>query len=222
MGGVSGLARRGKVFLRKTFVFTQYKAMSLDWHISPGWRSCLSRELGEFIGVVSPATNRRTPAIRRRRRRVAEHLHDREGAPGVRHVRMPFVQRIYRAGGTEPTNNAASRQSDPRFVLRVQSRFTHPRVGLPPGPGSRPLRDDADFCHGLIYLDRVSRSPAPTSKRSPSRTPRPSCLRPSFARAAGRPSRRLGQYLSNCQRTSAAPARPASPEGVAFRPRPVA
>ena len=40
--------------LRKMLVLTQYKAMSLDRHISLGWRSLLSRELGEFIDVVPP------------------------------------------------------------------------------------------------------------------------------------------------------------------------
>jgi glucose-1-phosphate adenylyltransferase len=40
--------------VRKTLVLTQYKAMSLDRHISLGWQSYLCRELGEFIDVVPP------------------------------------------------------------------------------------------------------------------------------------------------------------------------
>ncbi len=40
--------------LRKMLVLTQYKAMSLDRHISLGWRGYLCRELGEFIDVVPP------------------------------------------------------------------------------------------------------------------------------------------------------------------------
>jgi glucose-1-phosphate adenylyltransferase len=40
--------------LRKILVLTQYKAMSLDRHISLGWRNFLCRELGEFIDVVPP------------------------------------------------------------------------------------------------------------------------------------------------------------------------
>ncbi len=40
--------------LRKMLVLTQYKAMSLDRHISLGWRRFLCRELGEFIDVVPP------------------------------------------------------------------------------------------------------------------------------------------------------------------------
>ncbi len=40
--------------LRKILVLTQYKAMSLDRHITLGWRSYLCRELGEFIDVVPP------------------------------------------------------------------------------------------------------------------------------------------------------------------------
>ena len=40
--------------LRKILVLTQYKAMSLDRHITLGWRSYLCRELNEFIDVVPP------------------------------------------------------------------------------------------------------------------------------------------------------------------------
>jgi glucose-1-phosphate adenylyltransferase len=39
--------------LRRTLVLTQYKARSLDRHISAGW-GFLSRELGEFIEVLPP------------------------------------------------------------------------------------------------------------------------------------------------------------------------
>src|SRR3990172_6876443 len=40
--------------LRRMLVLTQYKAMSLDRHITLGWRHYLCRELGEFIDVVPP------------------------------------------------------------------------------------------------------------------------------------------------------------------------
>ena len=40
--------------IRKTLILTQYKAMSLDRHISLGWQGYLCRELGEFIDVVPP------------------------------------------------------------------------------------------------------------------------------------------------------------------------
>lgn len=40
--------------IRKMMVLTQYKAMSLDRHITLGWRHYLVRELGEFIDVVPP------------------------------------------------------------------------------------------------------------------------------------------------------------------------
>ena len=40
--------------LRKMLVLTQYKAMSLDRHISLGWKRLMSRELGEFVDVVPP------------------------------------------------------------------------------------------------------------------------------------------------------------------------
>ena len=40
--------------LRKVLVLTQYKANSLDRHLSLGWKQLLSRELGEFIDVLPP------------------------------------------------------------------------------------------------------------------------------------------------------------------------
>src|SRR5262249_2880134 len=40
--------------LRKTVVPTQYRARSLDRHITLGWQRLLARELGEFIDVVPP------------------------------------------------------------------------------------------------------------------------------------------------------------------------
>jgi glucose-1-phosphate adenylyltransferase len=40
--------------IRRMLILTQYKAMSLDRHISRGWRPLLCRELGEFIDVVPP------------------------------------------------------------------------------------------------------------------------------------------------------------------------
>ena len=40
--------------LRRMLLLTQYKAMSLDRHISLGWRRYFCRELGEFIDVVPP------------------------------------------------------------------------------------------------------------------------------------------------------------------------
>lgn len=40
--------------LRKILVLTQYKAMSLDRHISMGWQRYFCRELGEFADVVPP------------------------------------------------------------------------------------------------------------------------------------------------------------------------
>ena len=40
--------------IRKMLVLTQYKAMSLDRHITLGWRGFLCLELGEFIDVAPP------------------------------------------------------------------------------------------------------------------------------------------------------------------------
>jgi glucose-1-phosphate adenylyltransferase len=40
--------------VRRNLILTQYKARSLDRHISLGWQGYLCRELGEFIDVVPP------------------------------------------------------------------------------------------------------------------------------------------------------------------------
>lgn len=40
--------------LRTVLILTQYKAMSLDRHISMGWTRYFCRELGEFVDVVPP------------------------------------------------------------------------------------------------------------------------------------------------------------------------
>ncbi len=40
--------------IRKILVLTQYKAMSLDRHVTTGWRHLLCRELDEFIDLVPP------------------------------------------------------------------------------------------------------------------------------------------------------------------------
>ncbi|HZE80341.1 MAG TPA: sugar phosphate nucleotidyltransferase, partial [Candidatus Polarisedimenticolia bacterium] len=40
--------------LRKVYILTQYKALSLNRHIREGWGSVVARELGEFIEVLPP------------------------------------------------------------------------------------------------------------------------------------------------------------------------
>ncbi len=40
--------------IKKVLILTQYKAMSLDRHITVGWQRYFCRELGEFADVVPP------------------------------------------------------------------------------------------------------------------------------------------------------------------------
>lgn len=40
--------------LRKVFILTQYKALSLNRHIREGWGTVVARELGEFIEILPP------------------------------------------------------------------------------------------------------------------------------------------------------------------------
>ena len=40
--------------LRKIYILTQYKALSLNRHIREGWGTVIARELGEFIEIMPP------------------------------------------------------------------------------------------------------------------------------------------------------------------------
>ncbi len=40
--------------LRRVYILTQYKALSLNRHIREGWTSIMGRELGEFIEILPP------------------------------------------------------------------------------------------------------------------------------------------------------------------------
>src|SRR5438309_5955597 len=40
--------------LRKVYILTQYKALSLNRHIREGWGSMVARDLGEFIEILPP------------------------------------------------------------------------------------------------------------------------------------------------------------------------
>src|SRR5437870_435477 len=40
--------------LRKVYILTQYKALSLNRHIREGWGAVVARELGEFVEILPP------------------------------------------------------------------------------------------------------------------------------------------------------------------------
>src|ERR1700751_126843 len=40
--------------LRRVYILTQYKALSLNRHIREGWTSVVAQELGEFIEILPP------------------------------------------------------------------------------------------------------------------------------------------------------------------------
>jgi len=40
--------------LRKVYILTQYKALSLNRHIREGWGSMVARDLGEFVEILPP------------------------------------------------------------------------------------------------------------------------------------------------------------------------
>ncbi len=40
--------------LRRVYILTQYKALSLNRHIREGWTGIVAQELGEFIEILPP------------------------------------------------------------------------------------------------------------------------------------------------------------------------
>ena len=67
--------------IRKILVLTQYKAMSLDRHINLGWRHLLLPRAGRVHRRrPAAAADRRELVSGHGRRRLPEHLHDRERA----------------------------------------------------------------------------------------------------------------------------------------------
>ena len=42
--------------LRKVFILTQYKALSLNRHIREGWTGIVAQELGEFFELLRPCS----------------------------------------------------------------------------------------------------------------------------------------------------------------------
>src|SRR5260221_8966870 len=68
--------------LRKIYILTQYKALSLNRHIREGWSNIVSNEIGEFIEILPPM------------KRVSEHWY--MGTADA------VYQNIYSIGSEEP------------------------------------------------------------------------------------------------------------------------
>ena len=65
--------------LRRVFVLTQYKALSLNRHVRRGWSLLMGH--GDFIEVLTPADARLAALVPgHRRRRLPEHLFYRQRA----------------------------------------------------------------------------------------------------------------------------------------------
>ena len=70
--------------LRRIFIATQYKSLSLNRHIRMGW-NIVSEELGEFIEILPPQKRvGRELVPGHRRRRLPEPLLDRAREPAAR------------------------------------------------------------------------------------------------------------------------------------------
>ena len=103
--------------VRKNLVLTQYKAMSLDRHINLGWQSLSLPRVGRVHRRrAAPAAHRRALVSGHRRRRLPEHLHDRERAAEVRRDprRRPHLQDELRQAGRAPHRD--QRRSDGRHA----------------------------------------------------------------------------------------------------------
>ena len=132
--------------LRRILVLTQYKAMSLDRHITLGWRNYLCRELGEFIDVVPPqqrideqwyqgtadavyqniyTLEKERPEVRRHSRR-RPHLQDGlqqadRLPPGDRRRRDDCGAAREGEGGGPAVRHHAGRRDEPRRRLRREA-----------------------------------------------------------------------------------------------------
>ncbi len=97
--------------LRRVFIATQYKSLSLNRHIRMGW-NIVSEELGEFVEILPPQKRVSEHWYQgHRRRRVPEPLldHAREPALPRRAVRRSRLQDGLRADAALAPGAAARR-----------------------------------------------------------------------------------------------------------------
>ena len=81
--------------LRRVYILTQYKALSLNRHIREGWTGIVAQDLGEFIEILPPMQRVSDELVHGHGRcRLPEHLLDWRGAAEVcaDSLRRPHLQ----------------------------------------------------------------------------------------------------------------------------------
>ena len=132
--------------LRRVYILTQYKALSLNRHIREGW-NILGNEIGEFIEILPPDEARERELVHGHGRRgISEHLLDwlRTTQARADSLRRPHLQ-----NELWPHAEAAQRCGRRRYAghpadgsLRVQSASAWWRwIAMAESPASRKNRN---------------------------------------------------------------------------------
>ncbi len=103
--------------LRKVYILTQYKALSLNRHIREGWGGVVATELGEFIEILPPMQRVSKSLVPGHGRRgLPEHLLHRRGRAQVRAhpLRRPHLQDELRADDAAAPATPAQTSRSPR------------------------------------------------------------------------------------------------------------
>ena len=139
--------------LRKVYILTQYKALSLNRHIREGWGSVVARELGEFIEVLPPM------------KRVSDSWY--LGTADA------VYQNIYSIG-SEQSKHVLILSGDHIYKMNYQLMLDHHRSTGADVTLATILIDPSECYHfGIVDIDRTGRitgfeeKPKQTKLRSP-------------------------------------------------------
>jgi glucose-1-phosphate adenylyltransferase len=139
--------------LRKVYILTQYKALSLNRHIREGWSSAVARELGEFIEILPPM------------KRVSDNWY--LGTADA------VYQNIYSIGSEQP-RHVLILSGDHIYKMNYQLMIDHHRASGADVTLATILIDPSEsFRFGVVEIDRSGQitgfeeKPATTKLRSP-------------------------------------------------------
>src|SRR5215472_8478111 len=139
--------------LRKVYILTQYKALSLNRHIREGWGNVVARELGEFIEILPPM------------KRVSENWY--LGTADA------VYQNIYSIGSEEP-KYVLILSGDHIYKMNYQLMLDHHRASGADVTLATILIDPSEsFRFGVMDIDRSGQitgfeeKPTTTRLRSP-------------------------------------------------------
>src|SRR6201997_3001809 len=122
--------------LRRVYILTQYKALSLNRHIREGW-NIVAREMGEFIEILPPM------------KRVSENWY--MGTADA------VYQNIYSIGSEQP-RHVLILSGDHIYKMDYGRMLKHHEDAAADVPVGTTLMDPADCRHfGVVEIDRDTR-----------------------------------------------------------------